>query len=110
MRRCGALLLPVVLLAPVLASADALGREGKSVAVYRGSESNRPPAVSILRGSSAMGLPSAPVPDAPAGPQVTAGKRLWLVDPANGRLTACRLEDTADYGRDRIRCTRRELR
>jgi hypothetical protein len=104
-----ALLLGLFLLAPGMAPADEPGREAGPVAVYRGSESSRPPAVPVLRGSSAIGLPSAPIRQWPAWPQTSAGSRLWLIDPATGELTACRLQRTTDYGRDRIRCTRREL-
>jgi hypothetical protein len=36
--------------------------------------------------------------------QVAAGERLWLVDQSSGTVVACRLADTADFGRRDVRC------
>lgn len=40
---------------------------------------------------------------------IVAGERLWLVDTAADRLTVCTLRNTADVGREVIRCRHRRL-
>lgn len=62
--------------------------------------------VVILRGPGSGPLPRA---EAPAPPQALAGKRLWLVDQADGTVISCRNLATADVGRRVIRCTRGRL-
>lgn len=106
-------LLPAVTLAfsltPLLAWADApgLGRGNGPVAVYRGGQANVSSGVAVYRGSSSMGLP----PGAPARrrPEVVAGDRLWLLDPDDGELVACRTGAGGANRRDRIRCAVRPL-
>lgn len=112
MRRSIVFLPAVVLacsLAPFLAWADAPGPERARgpVAVYRGGQANVSSGVAVYRGSSSMGLP----PGAPARrrPEVVAGDRLWLLDPDDGELVACRTGASGDIGRDRIRCAVRPL-
>ncbi len=39
----------------------------------------------------------------------SAGEEVWLVDRKTGKLVVCELRRTADFGRDKIRCTDRSL-
>ncbi len=85
-----------------------------AVAVYRGSEANVPPAVPVLRGSSAAasGVAAAPssAPAAPAdGAVAVGGNPFWRYDAGAGELVACRLGPTTQVGRDRVRCSRASL-
>jgi hypothetical protein len=58
----------------------------------------------VLRGS-AVGRKAAPtVHSNAAGWQVTAGRRLWLVDPASQDLRTCAVRDTSTVGVQEIRC------
>lgn len=74
-------------------------------AVLRGGGETRETGVLVLRGT-----PSA-LPELRREPDsmrlVTAGQRLWLVEPASGRLAACTLERTANVGERRIACAAR---
>ena len=106
-----ACLLPGLALAQAAPPAQQPWQAWRPVAVYRGAEANVPPAVPVLRGSSAMGSPSPTVrAPQPAGPiAAVGGSRLWLVDPASGELVAYRLGGTTQVGVERVRCARREL-
>lgn len=63
----------------------------------------------ILRGEPAAPAPARP--PAPASPAVVqSGETLWLLDPRDGTLRACRLINTTQVGEQRIRCTDGDLR
>jgi hypothetical protein len=76
------------------------------VVIYRGGGGDIPSPVPVHRGS--VPGPAGTVAATPA-PTTTSGRHIWLVDPAQGRLTGCRLVRTTVIGRDAIRCTRRTL-
>ena len=39
----------------------------------------------------------------------SAGEEVWLVDRKTGKLVVCELRRTPDFGRNKIRCTRRSI-
>ena len=59
------------------------------VSVYRGHIDRKPAKAEQKRGTVVAGT----------------GRTLWLFDQDRGRLTACRIRNTSDVGRDVIRCT-----
>lgn len=61
----------------------------------------------VLRGGGSEILPISPDPQEARGdyPRIAAGQRLWLLG-KDGRLTACTLRGTGNFGRRRIVCTR----
>lgn len=68
------------------------------------------PAPSIVRGTPVerVETPAAPARDGERW-QILAGKRLWLVERANGEVRACSERDTSLVGVREIRCTAGEL-
>ena len=62
----------------------------------------------ILRGTPATAAEPQAVEQAPRW-QVVAGKRLWLVDRAEGEVRSCINQDTSTVGVRVIRCTSGEL-
>lgn len=78
------------------------------VVVYRGSVPNLPTSVAVYRGSAAPPAYLAPRRPAPTS-QAVGGRRLWLVDPAADRLTACAVGGTGLVGERVIRCVKRRL-
>jgi hypothetical protein len=112
------LLLAAALLSPAVVLADVApgnpwrpAGTGGPVAVYRGTRTNVPPTIPVYRGSSAAAhQATVETPAVAASPELlAAGNRLWIVDRDAGTLTACRLGATTRIGRDRVRCTRRDL-
>ena len=83
-------------------------RPSGSVAVYQGSSANVPSPVGVYRGNSVrpgyLATQLEPAPVAAVG-----GERIWLVDPAAGELTGCRLVSTYTVGVNRVRCTTADL-
>jgi hypothetical protein len=68
------------------------------VRVYRGPAAARPAA-----------LPGKAVGGGAIVQIVSAGSRVWIVDPAAGRLSVCRLVATTQIGENKIDCLTRPL-
>ncbi|MFQ5467454.1 MAG: hypothetical protein ACE5DS_04890, partial [Kiloniellaceae bacterium] len=65
-------------------------------------------AVGVVRGPAVK--PMAPPRPAAAEPaRLMAGARLWIVDPARGRLRACAMHNSTQVGQGAIRCATRAL-
>jgi hypothetical protein len=77
--------------------------------LFRAGEPVEHPTVPVFRGSAMP--PRAPEPFRPVPEwQMGAGEKLWFVDPATGRVIACRERGTFTVGRRAIECTERRLR
>jgi len=63
--------------------------------------------VRVLRGRGSP--PPRAVAESAPPVRAFAGERLWILDEASGKLTACRLERTGRVGERRIRCAERRL-
>ena len=67
------------------------------------------PAPMIVRGSPPPARPAPAVAENGLRWEVLAGKRLWLVDRAEGEVRSCIDRDTSTVGVREIRCTAGEL-
>lgn len=82
------------------------------VTVYRGDQAASSSPVAVYRGNAAPPAHLAAPPARPVRPArglAAAGERLWLVEPGEGRLTACELRGTSTVGRRRVACRTRDL-
>lgn len=92
----------LLVLVPILAATAARADLGAADDARAG-----PPV--ILRGEPASPPPPrTPAPESPA--VVLSGETLWLLDPRDGTLRACRLVNTTQVGEQRIRCSEGDLR
>lgn len=109
MRRLPALLALMAAL-PALAFAQGSARPNAgAVTIHRGSVATAPSPVPVHRGHAAARAPAIATAE-PAPTIVVGGGQLWLVAPDTGRLTGCRVVNTANVGQEAIRCTSRRLR
>ncbi len=91
----GALITTALVTAPALAQPVPQEPQGivvtleNGVTVYRGTPSPPP----VIQASAAPAI------------SVAGGNTLWLVDTDSGKITGCRIFNTADHGRRRLSCT-----
>jgi hypothetical protein len=110
--RCSAWVLLCALIVKAsgaLAEVAEVSAERTSPMAFHAGEAVEHPTVPVFRG---LAMPShAPEPFRPAPEwQMGVGEKLWFVDPAAGRVIACRERGTATVGRRAIECTERRLR
>jgi hypothetical protein len=79
------------------------------IAVYRGPAANPQAPIAVYRGSAAPPAYLAPPAPAALPAQAVGGRRLWLIDPEDDRVTACGVGGTGIVGERVIRCVKRRL-
>ena len=107
------LALTVVLAGAALAQQDANspGSSAGKMLVFGDQALQRAESVTVLRGSAIAPRKASTRSDTRAARvQLIGGKRLWLVDPATGEVSACASRRTSTVGQRIIECTGGRLR
>jgi hypothetical protein len=106
MRQLAATAVALGLIALVLAPLEAASQDATPGLLAAEELNAREPGsgLLILRGSTSVRKPAPAVRASAARWQMTAGRRLWLVDPQTKELRTCAWRDTSTVDVEEIRC------
>lgn len=110
-RGLGLALVGLLLAAPMAEAAEVTVHRGAQVTVESTDKQTRAAGTTVVVQRGRVAPPAAPARVVEQAPRISfsAGEEVWLVDRKTGKLVVCELRRTPDFGRNKIRCTRRSI-